>query len=127
MSKPSRVRVSGPLQSYVVGFREELKRLGYRPNAASNQLQLMAHMSRWLERRQLDLNELTPGRVDEFLVDRRADGYTLWLSTKATAPLLDFLRGVGLIPDPPPPLPDTAADELIEIFEVLSGWRAWPG
>ncbi len=116
MSKPSRVRVSGPLQPYAAGFRAELFRLGYRPNAASNQLQLMAHMSRWLERRQLDLNELTPGRMDEFLVDRRAEGYTLWLSTKATAPLLVFLRSLGVIPYPPPPLPDTAADELIEIF-----------
>lgn len=43
MSNPSRVRVSGPLQSYAAGFRDELKRLGYRPNAASSQLQLMAH------------------------------------------------------------------------------------
>ena len=116
MSNPSRVRVSGPLQPYAAGFRDELKRLGYRPNAAGNQLQLMAHMSRWLERRRLDPNELTSGRVDEFLVDRRAEGYTLWLSTKATEPMLAFLRGVGVVPDPPPSLPDTAADELIEIF-----------
>lgn len=77
MSKPSRVRVSGPLQPYAAGFRAELFRLGYRPNAASDQLQLMAHVSRWLERRQLDLTELTPGRMDEFLVDQRAEGYTL--------------------------------------------------
>jgi hypothetical protein len=55
--------------------------------------------------------------MDEFLVDRRAEGYTLWLlTTRAIAPLLVFLRSLGVIPYPPPPLPDTAADELIEIF-----------
>ena len=94
-----------------------MKRLGYRPNAAASQLQLMAHMSRWLEHRQLDPSELTSERVDEFLVDRRAEGYSLWLSRKATEPMLVFLRGLGVVPDPSPSLPDTAADELIEIFK----------
>ena len=117
MGKPSRVGVSGPLQAHAAGFRDELKRLGYRPNAAASQLQLMAHMSRWLEHRQLDPNELTPERVDEFLVDRRAEGYSLWISRKATEPMLVFLRGLGVVPDPSPWLPDTAADELIEIFK----------
>ena len=116
MSNPLRVRVSGPLQPYVAGFRAELKRLGYRRNAAGNQLQLMAHVSRWLEHHRLDPVELTSARVDEFLVDRRAEGYRLWLSTKATEPMLDFLRSVGVVPDPSPSLPDTAIDELIEIF-----------
>ena len=32
MSNPSRVRVAGPLQVCVSGFRDALKRLGYRPN-----------------------------------------------------------------------------------------------
>jgi hypothetical protein len=116
MSDPSRVRVSGPLEPYAAGFRDELKRLGYRRNAAGNQLQLMAHVSRWLEHRRFDPIELTPARVDEFLVDRRAEGYRLWLSTKATKPMLDFLRGVGVVRYPSLSLPDTAADELIEIF-----------
>ncbi len=38
MSNPLRVRVSGPLQPYAAGFRAELFRLGYRRNAARNQL-----------------------------------------------------------------------------------------
>lgn len=115
MGDPSRVRVTGPLQSYAAGFRDELRRLGYRPNAAASQLQLMAHVSRWLEGRQLGVGDLTPERVEVFLADRRAEGYTLWLSPKATEPILVFLRGLGVVSDPPA-TPGTAADELVEVF-----------
>lgn len=114
MSSPSHVRVVGPLQPYVAGFWDELKRLGYRPNAVSSQLQLMAHLSRWLEQQRLDLSELTLQRLDEFLVDRRAEGYTMWLSPKALVPMLGVLRRLGVVPDAAPVVPETAADELIE-------------
>lgn len=49
MSEPSRVRVSGPLAPYAPGFAEELAAHGFAPTSAGNQLQLLAHMSRWLE------------------------------------------------------------------------------
>lgn len=58
------------------GFRDELRGLGYRPNAAADQLRLMAHMSRWLQARRLGVGDLTPERVEGFLADRRAEGYT---------------------------------------------------
>lgn len=116
VSSPSHVRVSGPLGPYVAGFWDELKRLGYRPDAVSSLLQLMAHVSRWLEQQRLDLSELTSQRLDEFLVDRRAEGYTMWLSPKALVPMLGFLRGLGVVPDAAPVVPETAADELIEVF-----------
>jgi hypothetical protein len=83
MGKPSRVQVAGPLGPYACGFRRELARQGYTSNSASNQLQLMAHASRWLVCHELGVGELTEGRVQEFLVDRRVEGYTLWLSIKA--------------------------------------------
>ncbi|MFV1962951.1 MAG: site-specific integrase [Acidimicrobiia bacterium] len=116
MSSPSRVRVSGPLEPYVARFRDELKRLGYRPNAVSSQLQLMAHLSRWLEQQRLVLSELTRQQLDEFLVDRRAEGYTMWLSPKALVPMLGVLRRLGVVPDAAAAVPETAADELIEAF-----------
>jgi hypothetical protein len=43
------------LSAFSSGFAAELVRLGYRPNAAANQLQLMAHLSRWLAQRGLTL------------------------------------------------------------------------
>jgi integrase/recombinase XerD len=40
------VRVSGPLEAYATGFREELSTLGYSARSAAGHLQLMAHLSR---------------------------------------------------------------------------------
>jgi integrase/recombinase XerD len=118
MGKPSRVQVVGPLEPYACGFRKELARQGYTSNSASNQLQLMAHASRWLASRELGVSELTPGRVQEFLAVRRAEGYTLWLSTKAMAPVLAYLRGLDAAPTPDPRAPATPAEELVEHYRA---------
>jgi integrase/recombinase XerD len=118
MAKPSRVRVTGPLAPHAAGFRGELKRLGYTPNAASNQLQLLAHASRWLEGQGLGVDELTPPRVGEFLAQRRAEGYTLWLSARAMMPMLDYLRRIGVIATPAAAVPVTEAEELHEDYRA---------
>jgi integrase/recombinase XerD len=95
MGHPSRVRVTGPLTSLAEGFAAELAKQGYRPNAAANQLQLLAHLSRWLVTKGLDATALTTWVLNEFLTARRSQGYTLWLSPKALAPLVGYLRGLG--------------------------------
>src|SRR5216683_2901775 len=59
MSDPSRVQVTGPLAAYVAGFRDELAGQGYRPDAATGQLQLMAHASRWLAAQGLQAEHLS--------------------------------------------------------------------
>lgn len=116
--KPSAVRVKGPLSPHVPGFRRELGRLGYRPHAVCDQLRLMAHTSRWLEAHGLGLGGLTPARVEEFLAHRRAEGYMLWLSTKAMAPMLGYLRGLGVVPTPTPIAPATEAEQLQEHYRA---------
>jgi integrase/recombinase XerD len=118
MGKPSRVRVAGPLEPYADGFRRALARQGYTDNSASNQLQLMAHVSRWLASSGLGVGELTPDRVEEFLQARRAEGYTLWLSPKALAPVLAYLRGVGVVPTPSLVGPATPVEELVERYRA---------
>src|SRR5436309_2543802 len=105
MSRPSRVQVIGPLAGYATGFRQELARQGYLPRSASDQLRLMAHVSRWLAGRGLGVDGLTPTRVEEFLSVRRAEGYVLWRTSKAMIPLLDYLRGLGVVPDAEPAMP----------------------
>jgi len=54
------VWVSGPLQAYAAGFREELSMLGYSARSAAGHLQLMAHLSRWLVEIGSAPDELTP-------------------------------------------------------------------
>jgi integrase/recombinase XerD len=98
MADPSRVGVSGPLERYAAGFLAELVGLGYRPVSSAFQLQLMAHLSRWVEADGLAVEELLPTHVERFLTARRAAGYTNYLSPKALAPLLGYLRGLGVVP-----------------------------
>ena len=118
MGRPSRVQVTGPLATFSEGFRLELARQGFRDNSASNQLQLMAHASRWLTAQGLGVDDLTPAHVSDFLEARRAEGYTLWLSPKAMAPMLGYLRGIGVVATPVPAGPSTPAERLIEAYRA---------
>jgi integrase/recombinase XerD len=116
--RPTAVRVEGPLARHATGFRRELVRLGYTPNATCDQLRLMAHASRWLTARGLGADELTPALVEDFLVHRRGEGYTLWLSTKAMVPMLGYLRGLGAVPTPPPVVPASQTELLQEHYRA---------
>jgi site-specific recombinase XerD len=112
MRDPSHARVTGPLQQYAPGFVAELARLGYTANSASGQMFVMAHLSRWLAGEGLDAAGLTPQVAGRFLADRRAAGYTLYLSPKALAPLVEYLRRLGVV-RPPPPAPETPVQALL--------------
>jgi len=115
MSHPSRVRVTGPLASFAEGFASELAKQGYQLNAAANQLQLLAHLSRWLATKRLDATTLTASLLNEFLAARRSQGYTLWLSPKALAPLVGYLRGLGfVVPEVKPAL--SPAEALLACY-----------
>jgi integrase/recombinase XerD len=116
MSHPSRVRIIGPLVAYAAGFREALEAQGYRHHAVGCQLYVMAHLSRWLLGEGLELGQLTPDRIGQFLLARREAGYTLWLSPKGVAPVVDYLRRLGVVPPPDPVVAVTAAERCLEGF-----------
>ncbi len=117
MSNVRKVNMSGPLVPFRAGFHEELQRQGYRPLGAECQLRVMAHVSRWLGSRRLGPGDLTSKRVEQFLRARRCEGYTLWLSPKGVAPLLAYLRSIGVTPLPDP-IPITAVDDFLAIYRV---------
>ncbi len=66
--------VPGPLEQYAPGFRAWLLDKGYTPLTTVPQLQLMAHVSRWLEREGLTAAGLTGQQADRFLAARHAAG-----------------------------------------------------
>lgn len=59
----------GPLASYVNGFAAQLAIQGYADSTAKEKQQLVAHLSRWLQRHDLPLAALDEERVRQFLVD----------------------------------------------------------
>jgi len=124
MDVVSRVRVSGPLAGYAGGFAAYLAGAGYAPLSAASQVRVLAHLSRWLDERRLAPRELTAERAGEFLTARRAAGYTCWLPGRGLAPLLGYLRGLGVVPEPECPVPVSAVDLLLERYGgYLAGER----
>jgi integrase/recombinase XerD len=116
--RPARVRVAGPLARYAPGFRKELDRQGYRSGSAGEQLLLMAHVSRWLASHDLDAGELTAVRVEQFLHARRAERYAHLRSARALSPLLEHLRGLGVVPTPAPAAAATPIEAVLERYSV---------
>lgn len=90
------VHVRGPLVPYVEGFEAELGRLGFARTSVMNQLYLVAHLSRWLEAAGLEVEDLTPERIETFLGERRAF-YTALFSRRALRPLLGWLVAGGVV------------------------------
>jgi integrase/recombinase XerD len=111
-----RVRVVGPLEPYAAGFAAELTRLGYTFFSARGQLGLAAHLSRWLAGEGLDVAALTAAVAAEFVVARRAAGYTAYRSPKALSPLLGYLRGLGVTPRPVASVPESPGEVLLERY-----------
>ncbi|HEX6021415.1 MAG TPA: site-specific integrase [Solirubrobacter sp.] len=98
---------------FASGFVGELARLGYRRTPATFQLQLMAHVSRWLQGEGLGAGELTSEVVERFLAERRAAGYTNYVTARALAPLLGYLRGLGVAPAASPRVAVGAVEVLL--------------
>ena len=120
--------VAGPLAPYAEGFRAELLGQGYSWGSAAHQIHLMAHLSRWLQERGLEPAVLDDRLTGQFLAARRADGYAALWSARALAPLLGYLRGLGVVEPPRAPVPQTPADRLAARFgEYLARERGLAG
>lgn len=91
-----RVRIEGPLAEHVQGFEAELRRLGFSPASVVNQLRLVAHLSRWLDAQELEVECLSAEWVEVFTRERRSS-YTGLFSRRALRPLLDWLAASGMI------------------------------
>ena len=119
-SKVVNAIVPGPLEQYAPGFRWWLLEQGYAPLTTVPQLQLMAHVSRWLQREGLTVAGLTASAAGRFLAAHRAAGYRQPKTAAGLRPLLSYLGGLGLLPpEPPGPLPDAAATLISEFGEYL--------
>jgi site-specific recombinase XerD len=75
----------------------------------------MAHLSRWLAEQHAEPTVLAPELVGRFLVARRV-GYVRLTSRRALAPLLDYLRGLGVLPEP-------LSEEPTPVERLLADYR----
>src|SRR5436190_14603522 len=113
-TEPSRVRVRGPLAKHAVGFGDELFRQGYPPERATRHVQLLAQLSRWLERQGLGEHDLSEERVAQFLEARRADGYAETPTLRWALKLLSLVPALEIAPAVP--APPTPLEEVVGHF-----------
>jgi len=111
--RPSGVRVTGPLAACASGFGAFLAGEGYTPSSVEDQLRLLAHASRWLAGQDLDASGMTPQRAELFRVARRSEGYVRPGSARGLVPLLGYLRGLGIVPEPAAAAVATPAEVLL--------------
>jgi integrase/recombinase XerD len=99
MRRLSISRVEGVLAPHASGFRLWLGGRGYRPATVEDQVWLMAHLSRWLDEQGVAPAAFTDGAAERFQRARR-ERYSHLTGSRALRPLLYYLRGLGVVPEP---------------------------
>lgn len=113
-SAPERVQVRGPLAMFADGFREHLVENGYTLRTKRELLQLLAHLSRWMEAQELEVGALTSAVAERFVLERRRQGYRSSISLKSPSRVLGYLDSVGALPVDESVL--SPLDELLEAY-----------
>ncbi|WSQ10844.1 hypothetical protein OG604_25580 [Streptomyces sp. NBC_01231] len=71
-----------------------------------------------MEREGLAPGQLTAGRVEEFVPDRRDAGHRRWLSQPSLRLMLGFLRDAGVVPPQEPDVVEGPVEGLLEEYRV---------
>lgn len=106
----------GPLCSYIETFAVGLSQQGYARSTAKEKIRLVADLSRWLDRRQLGLDDLDEQRVVQFLQYRRRRSRVPRNNRATLEVLLKQLRSVGVVAARTPQKDDSALRELQDQF-----------
>lgn len=86
---------AGPLECCIKGFAAQLSGQGYAPDTIHAKCDLLADLSRWLERRQLSLAALDERRLRQFQASRRRRGRMRRGDPTTARQLLQYLRERG--------------------------------
>jgi len=98
MNDLPRVHIEGPLAPYRDGLWARLRERGYTGLSARNLLRVAAHLSRWIQGQGLRPGHFDEAYIEDYLRQRREAGYVNWLSPRGLEPILEYLRGVGVVP-----------------------------
>lgn len=88
---------AGPLGEHIDAYAERLQERGYAGEAAREHLRLVAHLSRWLGKHRLRVDDLDERKTVQFLEHRRRRGFTPRSNAGALTALLEELRAAGVV------------------------------
>jgi len=117
-------RVTGPLRPFTAGLCQEMSRQCYAPSSVVTVLRLMVRLSGWLEEEGLPAAGLTPQVIEEYRRRRRDLTAAQAPGRLSLRPLLWYLRGLGVVPDPAVEPVGTPMEALLESYRgYLAGER----
>lgn len=116
LTEPKKRRGKNPVTALSNGFEEGLRRQGYAAGTIWKQRRLLNDLIGWLQGQQLAMGDLSMAQVDRFMVDRRAAGVRKLKTRKALGPILDYLRGLGLVPAAETPVENDAAQIVLNRY-----------
>lgn len=96
----------GPLAIHIDVFAAQLTRQGYSVATARDKLRLIAHLSRWLDRNKLPVEDMNEACIERFRCYRRRQGRLDRQAASTCKALLVQLREAGVIT----PLPELRED-----------------
>lgn len=109
-------RRPGRLGSFVDGYRARLLELGYSPLSVTRSLTALGYLGRWMDREDVDVEQLDDDVLKAFLADH-VDQFGR-LPSAGVMPLLDYLRNEGVIAPGP-------ARRRAPLDRFLDEYRDW--
>lgn len=114
--EPKKKRRKNPVTALSIGLEEDLRRQGYAASTLWKQRRLLNDLIGWLQGQQLAMGDLSMAQVDRFMADRRAAGVRKLKTRKALEPILDHLRGLGLVPAAETPVDDDPTRAILNRY-----------
>jgi len=105
--------VDGPLAPFTQGMRQALAGQGYAADTIGDHVHLLADLSDWMSGRGLATADLTTLVVDDFMRERRAAGHRVGMTPRGLAPVLGYLRWLGVVPPHAPAAAVTPVELLL--------------
>jgi integrase/recombinase XerD len=113
---PSRRLCVGPLVIHIDGFAARLGSEGYTPRSTRDKCELVADLSRWLDRRGLSRDVVDEELLRQFHAVRRRRGHVRRGEAATGWQLLGYLRDLGCIQACPPEADRTSLGDLTQDF-----------
>lgn len=115
MARTARADVGG-LAVYADGFRVELAGLGYTSTGVVRKLWEVGRLSDWMAAAGVDVDELTTGRMQDFVAAHEQVGERP-IGPRTLRPLLRYLRGLSVAPE------ETVGSSPVD--QLVGRYRVW--
>lgn len=113
------VRAVGPLREHRSGYQAELERLGFTSQSVKHQLVVVSQLDRFLLAEGAALSAVNEELLGRFAAACAAENLAGCRSPRMLAPLLAWLRRLGVVPPAVPEVPGAPAATMI------AGWRQY--